>query len=55
MANLDLHGPVPHVTSARKAARRTLHVHRAQTMALVSGLAALGMVAVAGAMLTQML
>lgn len=55
MANLEFDRTLSDVDAARRAARHSLHVHRAQTMLIAAGLASMGVVAVAGALLASFL
>ena len=55
MANLDLDGIDADIITVRRMARRSAHVQRAQVMLLAACLTTLGVVAVAGAMLTTLL
>jgi hypothetical protein len=54
MANLDIDDVSLDLQSAKRLARRSAHVQRAQVMLLAACGATLGVVAVAGAMLTSM-
>ncbi|WP_156458276.1 hypothetical protein [Devosia epidermidihirudinis] len=51
MAHLDTHDTQDILVAARREARRSGHVQNAQIMLVAAGLAAFGIVAVAGAML----
>ncbi|MHA6691680.1 hypothetical protein [Devosia sp. A449] len=52
MAHIDSSGLDSGLLLARKQARQSAHVQRAQLMLLAAGMAAIGIVAVAAAMMT---
>lgn len=54
MANLEFNGISPDTESVRRRARHSAHVQRAQVMLLAACLSTLGIVAVAGTLLTRM-
>lgn len=54
MANLDFDGVSTNLDGVRRRARYSRHVQRAQVMLLAACLSTLGVVAVAGTLLTQM-
>jgi hypothetical protein len=54
MAHLDFDNGGRDLDSVRRMVRRSAHAQRAQAMLMAAGLAALGVVAVAGAMLSNL-
>lgn len=54
MSNLYTHGPDLQLADLRRQARRSTHVHHAQTMLVAASLAALGVIVVAATFLTQL-
>ena len=55
MADIEIDQGAGDIKAARSKARTADHVQRAQTMLLVAGMAAFGIVAVAAAMITTLL
>ncbi|QQR38278.1 hypothetical protein [Devosia rhizoryzae] len=53
MANLEFDGISADIESVRRRARHSTHVQRAQVMLLAACLSTLGVVAVAGTLLTR--
>lgn len=53
MSNLYSHGSDLQLAELRRAARRSTHVHHAQTMLVAASLAAMGVIIVAATLLTQ--
>lgn len=54
MAHIDSNDRVDMLAAARRRARASGYVQRAQTMAMAAGIAAFGIVAVAAAMMTTL-
>ncbi|WP_161796943.1 hypothetical protein [Devosia soli] len=53
MANLDIGSRTPDIAQVRIAVQRSAHVQRARQMLVAAGIAALSLVLIAGALLTQ--
>jgi hypothetical protein len=53
MSSLGTHESAAHMAAIRRVARRSAHVQRAQAMLIASIMAAIMVVAVAGALLVQ--
>jgi hypothetical protein len=53
MANLDLNDMHTDMDTIRRMARRSAHAQRARIMLAAAGLASLGILSIAGAMLTH--